>query len=130
MGLSEHDVVPITRICAKNKNRVSYGVLGAAIMTRVGHPAPSPGSYGQATAGHVSANFNPCPVASWVVRARGAHRGFPPVGLYGLPPNPPNTRYDTAWTVNTPFHTSVQLFLDWLDRIAPGWDANLQSTYP
>ncbi len=62
-----------------------------------------------------------CPAASWVVNDSGYPEG------YG---DPPNHRYDLAWSLATPLHDDVDELLQWLDANSHGWDANLQSTYP
>jgi len=37
--------------------------------------------------------------------------------------------YTFAWRTGSPLHSNVKEFLEWLDKVEPGWDANLQSTY-
>lgn len=130
MALHHNDVGAICAILAQpnNRVRVRYGVLGAALRTRVGHPNAFPGHNAQATVtllkthfGHPGDPSGRCPVASWVVGENGYPSG------YGLPPN---ASYDPAWTDNSPLYQGVAVFLEWLDTHAPGWDAHLQSTYP
>src|SRR3982074_3801340 len=122
MPLSNMDVGLVVNIVAQHHQRVRYGVIGAAISTRVGNPAAVPGSWGPATVASLNGFFGGmCPPASWVV----GENGFP-TG-YGEPPGPPNPLYDLTWSVNTPLHETVQALLEWLDNNAPGWDGNLQS---
>lgn len=122
MSVSNFDLGTVVNILAQSRHRVRYGVLGAAIATRVGHPAALPGNYGNATVTMLNSFFGGrCPAASWVVSEDGFPEG------YG---NPPGPLYDADWNVNTPLHDDVQEFLDWLDANAHGWDANLQSKYP
>ncbi len=127
MAVSNVDVGLVTRICYQNKHRVCFGVLGAALSERVRNPDARPGNFGMATGAMVRAFFGetPMPVASWVVDVS----GYPPRDLYGDLPNPPNENYDRAWSTLTPLHEDVKEFLEWLDRVSPGWDTNLQSTY-
>ena len=125
MGVSNVDVGLVTRICYQNKHRVCYGVLGAALSDRVGNPDAQPLNFGVATGGMVRACFgDPMPVASWVVAVKtGCPRG------YGPPPPAPNPNFDPTWSTGSPLHKKVKEFLEWLDKVEPGWDANLQSTY-
>ena len=131
MGVSNVDVGLVTRICYQNKERVCYGVLGAALSERVGNPDAQPKNYGMATGKMVRACFgDPKPVASWVVDVNGYPLPRDPTIGYGEPPNPPNEKYDRAWSTDTPLHEDVKEFLEWLDKVSPGWNANLQSDYP
>jgi hypothetical protein len=126
MGVVNEDVGLVTRICYQNKHRVCFGVLGAALSERAGNPDAQPGNFGMAAGGMVKASFGePTPVASWVVNVSGYPPRNPTTG-YG---EPPNEKYDPAWSTLTPLHEDVKEFLEWLDRVSPGWDANLQSTY-
>ena len=61
------------------------------------------------------------PPASWAVAMSGIPTGY---GVH------PNANYALAWNVTAPLRNNMQGFLDWLDVMAPGWDANLQSTFP
>ena len=122
MPVKSADVGPVVLICQRCRERVRYGVLGAAISTRVGNPNALPRYYGQATVTMINAFFGGVyPAASWVVDKTGL-----PVG-YGEPPNP---NFDPNWHAATPVHNAVQEFLAWLDGTVPGWDDKLQSTYP
>ena len=126
MGVSDVDVGLVTRICYQKKHRVTYGVLGAALSKRVRNPDAQPGKFGRATGAMVRAVFDgPNPVASWVVAVRTGC----PTG-YGPPSPPSNPNYDPAWSTGKSLHQNVEEFLEWLDGESPGWDANLQSTYP
>ncbi len=113
----------VVEICAQHHHRVRYGVLGAAIIRRVDNIAARSRDYGRAIGTIMNTSFEVGPLASWVV------------GVNGFPTNPdfgdfPNPNYDSAWSVHTPLHNDVQVFLDWLDATAPGWHTHLQSTYP
>jgi hypothetical protein len=122
MSLNYEDVGQVVLICQRHQQRVRYGVLGAAIIGRAGHPNPLTQNYARATATAINRFFGgPCPAASWVVNATGFPEG------YG---NFPNPNYDTNWNERTPLYQGVQDFQSWLDRAAPGWHINLQSTYP
>jgi hypothetical protein len=122
MSVTNVDVGPVVQICQQHHHRVRYGVLGAAIITRVGHPNARPQDYAQATVTMLNTFFSGmCASASWVVDETGFPTG------YGMPPNP---NFDPNWSTTTPLLGTVAGFLAWLDTTAPGWDANLQSTYP
>ena len=122
MPVTNLDVGPVVQICQQYRHRVRYGVLGAAISTRVGNPNAIPHNYANATVAMINAFFGgTCASASWVVGEEGY-----PVG-YGMPPS---QDYDPNWSDTTPLAGTVTGFLSWLDATAPGWDANLQSTYP
>ena len=103
-------------------HRVRYGVLGAAIATRVGHPAALPGKYANATVTMLNTHFGGrCQQASWVVNENGHPEG------YG---NQPGPLYDPNWNEHTPLHADVQEFLNWMDATRPEWDEGLLSTCP
>ena len=122
MPVSTADVGLVVGICARQRHRVCYGVLGAALSTRAGNADARPGNYGVATGGMVSRCFGGMgPVASWAVAVNGYPTG------YG---NPPNSNYDPTWSTQTPLHTDVEEFLEWLDQVSPGWDGGLQSSHP
>lgn len=122
MSLTNEDLGPIVMICQNHQNRVRYGVLGAAISSRVGNPNAVPQNYANATVAMLNAFFGGMgPAASWVVGDDGYPTG------YGAPPN---ANFDPNWHDATPLHEEVGEFLDWLDEVAPGWDETLQSTYP
>ncbi|MBP3956094.1 hypothetical protein J8F10_12455 [Gemmata sp. G18] len=122
MPVNNADVGPVVQLCQQHHQRVRYGVLGAAISTRVGNPNAQPQNYAQATVAMINAFFGGIgPAASWVVEETGFPTG------YGAPPN---ANFDPHWSTMTPLHNTVAGFLVWLDSTAPGWDANLQSTYP
>jgi hypothetical protein len=122
MPLSNVDIGPIVRICQQHRRRVRYGVLGAAVSTRVGNLGAQPQRYASATATMLNAFFGGrCATASWVVGESGYPTG------YGIPPNPV---YDPRWSTAAPRHDDVRGFLDWLDTAATGWDKTLQSTCP
>jgi hypothetical protein len=122
MSVTNDDVGPVVQICQQHRHRVRYGVLGAAISTRVGNPKALPKNYEQATVAMINAFFGGmCATASWVVDETGFPTG------YGAPPN---VNFDPNWSTATPLHNTVSDFLVWLDATAPGWDANLQSSYP
>ncbi len=126
MAVSNEDVGSVVLICARHRERVCFGVLGAALSKRVGNPDAQPRHFGMAAGAMVRAFFGePTPVASWVVGVGGYPPRDPTTG-YG---NPPNEKYDRAWSTLTPLHIDVEEFLEWLDSVSPGWDANLQSTY-
>lgn len=122
MPVTNLDIGPVVQICQQHRERVRYGVLGAAIATRAGHPSARPQDYANATVTMLNTFFGGrCPAASWVVDDSGYPTG------YGTPPN---ELFDRAWSTTAPLHDNVAAFLSWLDRAAPGWDANLESTYP
>jgi hypothetical protein len=122
MPVTNDDVGPVVQICQQHRHRVRYGVLGAAISTRVGNPNAVPQNYAQATVTMINTFFGGmCPSASWVVDDTGRPTG------YGAPPN---ASFDPSWSAVTPLHDAVADFLAWLDAVAPGWDVNLQSSYP
>jgi hypothetical protein len=122
MPVTNADIGPVVQICMQHRQRVRYGVLGAAISNRVGNPNAEPQNYARATVTMINAFFGgPGPAASWVVDETGFPTG------YG---GPPNHNYDPNWHSETPLHDVVDGFLAWLDATAPGWDAGLQSTYP
>ena len=122
MPVTNLDVGPVVQICQRNRHRVRYGVLGAAISTRVGHPNARPQDYANATVAMINTFFGGrCASASWAVDELGYPTG------YGMPPS---LNYDPYWSNTTPLSDTVTEFLAWLDATAPGWDANLQSTYP
>jgi hypothetical protein len=116
------DVGRIVKICQTGGRRVRYGVLGAAISTRVGHPNARPQDFAQATVTMLNTFFgSKCASASWVVD----ETGF--TADYG---QPPNELFDPDWSREAPVFDDVQNFLAWLDRASPDWDDQLQSTYP
>ena len=122
MPVTNADVGPVVQLCQQHRQRVRYGVLGAAISTRAGNPNAQPQNYAQAAVTMINTFFGGiCPAASWVVEETGLPTG------YGAPPN---ANFDPNWSAATPLHNTVAGFLAWLDATAPGWDANLQSTYP
>lgn len=122
MPVSNVDVGHVVGILAAHRRRARYGVLGAALSRRVGNPNARPGNYGNATVTMLNTFFGGmCPAASWVVNDSGYPEG------YG---NPLNHLYDPAWSLSTPLHDDMDELLQWLDANSPGWDVNLQSTYP
>jgi len=122
MPVRRDDVRLVVLICQKHRQRVRYGVLGAAIISRAGHQNALPRDYAQATVAMLNASFGgPGPAPSWVVDETGYPTG------YGTPPN---ELYDPNWDINTPLHDSVQGFLRWLDDTEVGWSDDLKSTYP
>jgi hypothetical protein len=131
MGLACVDVGAVLFICQANLVRVSYGVLGASIMRKVGKTDASYEDYGNVTAGFIKKYFEPgseggmCPTASWGVSTRTGY----PTG-YG-PWVPGNTKYDPNWSPNTRFFPRDENgFIDWLNDVYPQWSATLQSTWP
>jgi hypothetical protein len=122
MPVTNADVGPVVQLCQQHHHRVRYGVLGAAISTRVGNPNALCNEYANATVTMINKFFGGrCPTAAWVVNDTGFPKG------YGTPPN---ANFDSNWAETTPQHDTIAGFLAWLDATAPGWDANLQSTYP
>jgi hypothetical protein len=122
MPVHNADVGHVVQLCQQHHQRVRYGVLGASISTRVGNANALPQNYAQATVTMLNTFFGGmCAPASWVVEETGFPTG------YGAPPN---ANYDVNWSATTPLHNTVVGFLAWLDATVPGWDANLQSTYP
>ena len=122
MPLTNVDIGHVAAICQQHRCRVRYGVLGAAISTRVGNPNALPQNYARATVTMLNTFFGGRgPTASWVVGDDGRPTGYR---------NPPNPLYDTNWTAATPIHDRVDRFLAWLDTMAAGWDNDLRSTYP
>ena len=125
MPVCYKDVKRVVGICERNRHRVRYGVLSAAISTRVGNPSATSHDYANATVVMLNTAFEEyggkCPSASWVVAKDGCPTG------YGTPPNP---LYHPWWTETTPICHDVGEFLAWLDATERGWDANLCSSYP
>lgn len=122
MPVSKADIGPVVRICQQHRQRVRYGVLAAAISERAGNPNAQPNNYAMAAVTMINAFFGGiCPAASWVVEETGFPTG------YGAPPN---ANFDPHWSVTTPLHNTIAGFLAWLDSTAPGWDNDLQSTFP
>ena len=121
MPVSSEDVGHVARICQQHRRRVRYGALGAAISTRAGNPKALPQNHAQATVTMLNKSLGgKCPAGSWVVDETGYPAG------YGTPPN---DLFDPNWSDGAPVLDDVQTLLSWLDREAPGWDAQLQSTY-
>jgi hypothetical protein len=119
MPVNHVDVGMVAEICQEHQNRVRYGVLGAAISSRVGNPAAAPRAYTQATVAMLNAFFEErCAAASWVVGENGYPTGYEALDL------------DPNWNIATALHNNVAGFLEWLDHTQPGWDENLESTYP
>jgi hypothetical protein len=119
MPVTTQDVGHVVTLLAGAHHRATYGVIGAAIITRVGHPGALPGNYGQSTGQSVNRFFNgKCGAASWAV------------AVNGFPTDYDAAQYDPAWNTNTPLHADVQTFLDWLDDTFPGWDGHLVSVHP
>ncbi|MEY3227373.1 MAG: hypothetical protein RLZZ536_1992 [Planctomycetota bacterium] len=129
MSATNRDVGPILYICQRKRVRVCYGVLGAAIMQRVGRNDAKPGDYAQATVTMIKAYFKHegpggiCPTASWAVDCETKC----PIG-YG-DPGAQNPNFDPNWSQQTPLYSDVEEFLKWLDATAPGWHNELQSTW-
>lgn len=122
MPVHYSDVVKVVLICQKHRQRVRYGVLSAAIISRAGNQNALPQHYARATSPLLNRGFGgPGPAPSWVVDKTGYPNG------YGTPLN---AWYDPNWDINTPLHDSVQGFLDWLDDTESSWDKDLKSTYP
>jgi hypothetical protein len=120
MPLAQCDVCKVLRICQRARVRVRYGVLGAAVMRRVGNRNAEARGYGQATARIIDTHFGgQGPIASWAVGRDGRPTG------YGIPPNPP---YDPRWSENRILYEDVPTFLAWLDETDLGWDDDLGSS--
>ena len=122
MPVRNADIGRIIKICQRHRQRVRYGVLGAAPSTRAGNPNALPQNYAQATVTMINASFGGmAQPASWVVDETGFPTG------YGAPPN---ANFDPGWPGATQPYDNVTDFLAWLDDMEPGWDENLESTYP